>query len=149
MREARAVGDAAAPPSVDPQGRLAGVRAECRGQVLVDVAIDGPDCGALLGLVPGEQRGECGLAGPPLPTNAIFTGGRRSRLTYPLNVLTPIFNSSWGLGVVQRQSRQVPKMSNVWLTSTNPYSAATRSAHRSTAGPATSVVRPQDRHTRW
>ena len=47
------------------------------------------------------------------------------------------------------QSAQVPKISRVWRTSTNPCSALTVSAQRSTAGPSTSTVRPQARQTRW
>ena len=50
---------------------------------------------------------------------------------------------------LKRQSAQVPKISSVWLTSAKPCSPATRSAQASTAGPATSTVRPHDRHTRW
>ena len=46
------------------------------------------------------------------------------------------------------QSAQVPKISTVCPTSVKPCSAATRSAQRSTAGPATSTVLPQLRHTR-
>ena len=48
-----------------------------------------------------------------------------------------------------RQSAHVPKISSVWLTSAKPCSSAIRSAHRSTAGPSTSTVRPQPRQTRW
>ena len=46
------------------------------------------------------------------------------------------------------QPAQVPKISTVWLTSLKPFSAAMRSAYFSTAGPSTSTVRPQARHTR-
>ena len=48
-----------------------------------------------------------------------------------------------------RQAAQVPKISRVWLTSAKPWSPAIRSAHCSTAGPATSTVSPQTRQTRW
>ncbi len=47
------------------------------------------------------------------------------------------------------QSAQVPTISRVWRTSTNPCSALTVSAQRSTAGPSTSTVRPHERQTRW
>ena len=47
------------------------------------------------------------------------------------------------------QSEQVPKISRVCVTSRNPCSALTASAQRSTVGPSTSTVRPQDRQTRW
>jgi hypothetical protein len=58
----------------------------------------------------------------------------------------------WAAGVVAGTARQPahnPKISSVWLTSAKPCSSAMRSAHRSTAGPATSTVRPQPRQTRW
>ncbi|SCE75690.1 hypothetical protein GA0070562_2369 [Micromonospora tulbaghiae] len=47
------------------------------------------------------------------------------------------------------QRSQVPKISRVCPTSVKPCCAATWSAHRSTAGPATSTARPQRRQTRW
>ena len=45
-------------------------------------------------------------------------------------------------------AEQSPKISRVWLTSTKPWASATLSAQCSTAGPSTSTVRPQLRHTR-
>ena len=48
-----------------------------------------------------------------------------------------------------RHPGQVPKISSVWLTSAKPCSAAIVRVQRSTAGPSTSTVRPQLRHTRW
>ncbi len=49
----------------------------------------------------------------------------------------------------QAQDGQVPKISNSWLTSENPCSAAIARVQRSTVGPSTSTARPHERHTRW
>ena len=47
------------------------------------------------------------------------------------------------------QSAQVPTISTVCSGSVKPCSALTAAAHRSTAGPSTSTVRPHTRQTRW
>jgi hypothetical protein len=44
---------------------------------------------------------------------------------------------------------QMPKSSTVWSTSAKPASLATCSAHRSTARPSTSTLRPHTRQVRW
>src|SRR6185437_16314184 len=46
-------------------------------------------------------------------------------------------------------SGQSPNSSTVWSTSVKPASAATFSAHCSTARPSTSTLRPQVRQVRW
>ena len=47
------------------------------------------------------------------------------------------------------QPAQVPTISTVWSTSTNPSASATWRVHRSTSRPSISTVRPQSRQTRW
>ena len=54
-----------------------------------------------------------------------------------------------GGGTLVAQVAQVPKTSSVCETSRKPCCPATVSAHRSTAAPSTSTVRPQTRQTRW
>jgi len=57
--------------------------------------------------------------------------------------------AAYGYGSPPAHSGHRPNSSTVWPTSVKPASAATRSAHCSTARPSTSTLRPQLRQVRW
>ena len=83
-------------------------------------------------LQPGRRRGRSSVTGLRAAATARCATGHLSR---PGPAGTPA---------------QVPKISSVWLTSAKPCSPATRSAHCSTAGPATSHRAARTpRQTRW
>jgi heme A synthase len=73
----------------------------------------------------------------------------RLTLNSTTNDLVTFPNAGWPVcSGESQQVSQVPKISRSWLISRKPYCSATAFAHRSTAGPETSTVRPQTRQTR-
>ncbi len=111
---------------------------------------------ALAGLRPSPSVArvrDVRVTGPPLRRRRPQSGGDV--------VPTPV-DLEVGAGIRRQDARQPqdraglrlqglhsPEISMVWLTSTKPCSAATRSAHDSASGPAISTVVPHLRQTRW